>query len=276
MRLVIPSLFLCTALAWAQSEGREKIAEGRYQELSNGILSKATQHSWVLWRTSNGLELEDSFANPDQNASRMFQAMAADNSFRLSPALRQEIQSSAMPDRLVLELNSTLQLNGMRLEGKQWDVNKVKTVSILQCANSAKETRCKGMKGNPKLKTEQAQEMFYSFEFPMLFSSLVRASKRTPQRPEKIHMAKISFDTHQRPQISEVDTEVEYMGQDDLQIVDKSFHTGKYSVRMTPKNQAATTYSVWASSEGLVLAVEAAKSPGIRMVLTDYQKHAEF
>lgn len=274
--IVMLSAFLLIGLAASRSQEREKVAEGQYQELSNGILSKNTQHTWALWRSPTGYELEDQFTTPDQVASRFFQLMGADSGFHLSPELRQELQSSAMPDRLVLELGASLQINSMRVEGKQLHGNAAKTVKILECTSFPGEVKCRGMKGNPKLKTGHARELFYSFSFPMLFGSLVRESRKTLQHTDTISVAKISFDSHQRPQVSELEAEVEYVGQDDLKIVDKQFRVDKYSVRMSSKDQAASAYSIWASSDGLVMAMEAAKDPGTRVVLVDYQKHLNF
>ena len=273
---LVLSVFLCIGLAYARSDDREKVAEGRYQNLSNGILSKDTQHTWVLWQTATGYEIEDDFVEPDQFAYRLFQTMGADGGLPMSPELRRQIQSSAVPDHLEMELGSSLQIVGMRLEGKQLHGNTAKIVTILECKNSQSEIKCKGMKGNPKLKTKDAREFFYSFSFPMLFGSLVSESRKTLQHPDTIRMVNVSFDSHQQPQISELDTEIEYMGQDDVHIFDKQFRVGKYSVRMSPKHEESSAYLIWASSDGLVLAVEASKLPGTRQVLVDYKKHLDF
>jgi hypothetical protein len=258
----------------AQTSAREKVAEGRYQKLQNGILSKDLEHLWILWRTGAGYELEDHYTDDMQFAERMFIAMDAE--FPMAPQLHQEIQSDAVADELVVGTSSDLRIDSLRLQGKQLNGKTTKDVSILNCKSLARETKCKGLKGSPKLKTSDARELFFTLHFPLLFGPLVRQSHRDSEHSDNIKLARLSFDTHSRPLIAESEAEVKYLGEEDIQIVDHVFRAGKYQISVRSKVGPALASTIWASSNGLVLAVEGANDTKSRVVLVEYKKYSDF
>lgn len=271
----LSSVFISIGMLWAQSPQLQKVADGRYREFENGHFSKDIDHSWTLWRTTSGYELEDHFTDEQQFADRFLIAMSSDNRLPMSPQLQQEGRSLAVVDNLMLEMSSDLRINNLTLQGKQLDGNRAKEVNVLECKNRSEAIRCKGIRGNPKLKTKASRELFYSFSFPMLFGSLVRQSKRNPQQPDKVALAAVSFDSHQQPRVSESDAEVKYSGEDDLHIADQSFRVGKYEMRMG-SGSGGSSLTVWATANGLVLGLEAANAPGKRMLLVNYKKYSDY
>lgn len=275
-QIVIPFIVCCAVCGSAQSAEREKLAEGRYQELANGVPSRSTEHSWVLLRTGVGYELEDHFSDPSQAAARLMMAMGADSRLPMTPDSRQEAESLAIVDDLAVDTDADWRVQNLVLKGKQLNGRSTQTVTVLECKNSAAETKCRGLKGNPKLKNKGSHDLFYSFSFPMLFAPFIRQSKCVVEQPETHSLATLSFDSHERPQIAESKGEVKYMGQDDLQIVDKTFHVGKYEIRVRGKDGTSAEYMVWASSDGLVLAVETANNPGTRSMLVSYKRYSNF
>jgi len=194
----LSSFFLSIGMLWAQSPQSQKVADGRYREFENGHFSKEIDHSWTLWRTTSGYELEDQFKDREQFASRFLIAMSNDNGFPVSPQIQQEGRSLAVIDELILE-TSPVQINNLLLKGKQLDGNRAKEVKVLECKNLQTEIKCKGIKGSPKLKNKASHQLFYSYSFPLLFASLVRQSKRNPQQSDKVVLAAVSFDSHQQP-----------------------------------------------------------------------------
>ena len=72
----------------AQSQQREKVSEGQYQQYREGKLTRQGNQSWTLWRMPDGgYELKDHFylGNPAAELA------AAVGSQHLSPELRQKM-----------------------------------------------------------------------------------------------------------------------------------------------------------------------------------------
>jgi hypothetical protein len=264
------------ALALANPLLGQKVAEGRYQEMKDGVFLKDLEHYWTLSRTGDGYLLVDRFKSEEQYAERLFQAMGEAAASHMSPELQGEMQSVAVADVLTLDLTPQLQINNITLEGKQLRGNKGRVVQVLDCKKVDMETRCKGLKGSPRLKKKASLEMFFDFSFPMLFGSLVRQSKRNLAHADTVSLATVRFDSHSVPYVSEAEASIKFLGEVDLQIAEKVIRIGKYDVVMSFKNGASSEQTVWASSQGVVMAVQAGSRPGYRWALVEYKKYVDF
>jgi len=186
------------------------------------------------------------------------------------------MQSEAIADKLVLELAPDQQVRGLTMEGRVLAGEDTKTATIVKCENHGQEIKCKGLKGSPKLRNGTLRQLFYPLSFPMGFSSLVRQSKRHPGQPDRISLASLTFDSRSRPALSESEAEITYAGEERIQIGDQGLNAGRYEVVVSPKGGVVSKYTLWASTSGLVLALEQSATPGQRSMLVDYKKYSDF
>lgn len=265
------------SLSAAQSQERERVAEGKYGRFKSGLpAEKEPSQSWTLWRTpQGGFELVDQFVIADPAA----QLALALGPKLLSREMRQELQEEVEQDELDVTLSPQKQPESLRIRGKR--LLDGKPVDIVICSIRDTETVCKGIKGDVTLKSREAHRFFFSFPFPMLLTSFLKSTPESPGQIAAMRLAGLELGENpgkDKLTLVECDGKLTFLGRERYPLGTESYNLNKYSLEISRsrKRQKPLALTMWALPNGLVVAMESNVTPVERLQLVQYQKYSNF
>lgn len=253
----------------SESTPNQRVAEGQYARMNGGQIVEGATQTWVLWQVPGGFLLEDHFQlQPDATAKML----AGLGSKRLSPQLRKKMEAEATANELQMRFSSEFRPQQLVVRGNR--VLDGRNVEIVRCDIQHLETLCRGLKGQTRLRSKSPREFFYSFPFPMLFTSLLRQQGSDSERGKMDLIALSSKNTRSGPELSESEGKVKYVGQETVSIGDRNPVLGKYEVTIVSSSGWLLKAILWVS-DGLVMALERPAEEE-RLELIQYKKYADF
>lgn len=280
------------ASSYGDAQDKQKVEEGRYAVLRNGALIAGSEHSWTLWRMPGGnLELEDHF-QVDKAASLLFGSMLSPG-MPTSPEFRRSLQERVEPSEISALFDPNRQLISLTVSGVKANGS---TGIGLKCKSSANAIECAGTGENAKLKFHEPRELFWWYGIPMLLHPLPASGQAgslikgpfniallsfglAPRISDKMKVgmkfepgAKISWGD--KPTLEAAILTIADLGADTLVLGEKSFQAQKYRLEIKGAKGDPLLLTAWTAARGLVLAVEDASTPGIRIALILYKNYA--
>lgn len=265
------SIFAPTVTCSQDSSQLEKVAEGEYREWQDGHPLKDTSQTWTIWRTQNGYALDDKL--PADRAAALLGVIGAASWSRMSPELREEYRNASTTTDIHLELTKDGTIRGLTLNGKM--LSEVKQVQVANCVVRENQISCKGREGTAHLKNSGQAQLVYSYTCPLTFMPMLRQEKPTPGQAIPIKLAMLG-EVKNKLQLNEVSGQLRSEGRDNLSIGEYSFDLEKYTLALDTK-PGPRQIIMWASTQGIVFAMEDSKSaPGHRVMLSQYKKYTDF
>lgn len=278
MRLLSANAFLLSFCAFStivaspqNSAQREKVAEGEYSEWKDGHPLKDTSQTWIIWRTPDGYEVEDTLP-PDKGAALMA-VLGAALSKKMTPELQAEYQNASTTTDIHLQLSKEAAIRGLILNGKM--LSEVKQVQVANCVVKENQISCKGREDTARLKNSSQDQLVYSYPCPLFFTPMLKQAKLSPGQgiPTKLAMLE---EVKNKLQLTEVSGQLRSEGRDKLSIGEYTFDSEKYALALDAKS-GPRHIILWASAQGIVFAMEDSKSAsGDRVMLSQYKKYSDF
>ncbi len=275
----IPALLIALqASPHSLAADKEKVEEGRYALLKNGALVAGSEHSWILWRLTDGqFELEDHF-QIDKTA-RALSGIMLSPGMPTSPELQKSIQEAIYPSDVAAIFDQNRKLLSLTVSGAK--LNGDKGVG-LKCKTSSTSIECAGTSDKAKLRIHEPRGLFWWYGIPMLLRSWAASAQEssTGNRPQKIAIlsfgrvesgAKISWGD--KPTVEPADLTISNLGPEMLVVGDRSLRAQKWDLEVVAKG-APLSLTVWTDAKGLILAVEEPSRPGELIALVQYKKYS--
>jgi hypothetical protein len=169
--LVVPSV--------AQTQQREKLAEGEFQTMPAEQMTDPKQ-TWVLWREADGkFHVEDHFSF-FEDPSLMALAYVG----HLSKELQREVADKFGQTQLDVTFSPDWKTESLVLRGDR--VSDGSMVEIAKCKVDSSEVSCKGLRHGAKLKKVASEELLFSFPFPFLVRHLALTAKQAPSKSARV------------------------------------------------------------------------------------------
>jgi hypothetical protein len=258
------------AASWQDSARREKVAEGEYTKWQDGSPLKDTGLAWTVWRTNDGLEVEAKLP-PDKAA--FWAAAVAGPGFRATPELKKEIQNSSTTTSIDLQLTKQAVVQKMILEGRS--LGDLKQLRVADCRVSESDISCQGREGTLRLQSAEPHQLLYSYPFPLLFTPILKNHKPTQNQPTPIKLAILEEVKH-KMQLTEVLGQLQAEGAEKLTIGEYTFDTEKYLLVLATKT-GERKITLWTRNHETVFAMEdSLLAPGLRIMLSQYKRYADF
>jgi hypothetical protein len=270
--LLVGFFVLLTPVAFPQDSSRiEKIAEGEYWQWQDGHPIKDTPQTWTIWRTQTGYEVEDSLL-PDK-AAALDAVMGAAFWNRMSPELQEEYRNASTTTGILLQLTKQGTTRGLLLSGKK--LIEVRQVEVAKCLVKEDKISCKGRGGAAHLKNSGQDQLLFTYPFPLFFTPMLRQSRPALNETIPVKLAMLG-EVKNKLQLTEVLGQLQGKGPDKLAIGEYTFDTEKYALALNTQS-GARQITLWASSQGIVLAMEDSQLPsGLRVLLTHYKRYSDF
>jgi hypothetical protein len=217
MASLFPLLPYATSAQVTRSGDRKKISEGQYVRLKDNLRVEGSEQNWVFWRLpGGGYELEDHFQS---HADRAAQLLSQLGGAKISPELREEMESKAAETDFVVRYGLDRRLLTLTVHGKK--LLNGKTIERMKCEVAAKEVRCQGRDQHAKLRVRELDEFFYTFPFPMLFSVWLA---RLPVGSTEASRGKLAvLDFGDKLDLAQANRNVQSMEDETLTIGDRQF-----------------------------------------------------
>lgn len=254
-----------------EQPGREKVAEGVYVKLINNASVTGSEQSWTLWRFSDGsFELENQFKTGHENQA--VELLAAIGSKHLSPALRADLEKKSRQTHFTVHLRSDNRADALTVHGER--LSDTKKLQLAACEIKDAQASCKDHRGKARYKLSGEEELLYSFPFPLLFRPLLLASSLTAGQTinKKVVFMTLGEDG---PRLEQATLAVKYHGEERLALGQQNFNLGKYAITVRAPNQPLDI-TVWATRNGLIMAMEEAHFAGERMGLIHFKRYSDF
>jgi hypothetical protein len=249
----------------------EKVAEGEYWEWQDGHALKDSSQTWTIWRTQNGYEVEDNL--PPDKAAALWALFGAASERHMSRELQEEYQNSPTTTDIHLQLAKNGATRGLLLNGKK--VSEIKQVQVANCLVKENEISCKGWQGKAHLRNSGQDQLVYSYPFPLLFTPMLKQLKPALNQSIPVKLAMLE-QVKNKLQITEVPGQLQSQGHEKLSIAEHTFDTDKYALALITKS-GPRQIMLWASTQGIVLAMEDSQlPPRLRVVLSQFKRYSDF
>lgn len=220
---------------------RTLVAEGKYEmkRLQGGV-SQTFQEPWQLFKTNVGFVLQEQWISYSEGASS---SMIVDVEIQMAPGLYPLEAKIGSPD----------------------------STNRLLCSMALKEFKCVTRGMEAKMPVSGPYNLF--LPAPFILASIAKRAKKMPGESVKVKLVQMGRLSASGPQLEEQDGEVEYQGDDQVEVAGQKIAAGIYEVRV-PK--VVPSILLWMSNEGVILAMQDAARPDQRMELTEYKQYAKF
>lgn len=259
----------------AQSVPGEKVWEGRYVRLKDGVEVSDSGQSWVLWRQpEGGYIIESRFNNVNLAAALMVGMVISGGANRVDPKLRSEIVREIAQRELVINLDSNLAMRTVALGGDRLVDRKYAVVA--KCDRTEKGIRCKGIYADKKLKAKEPTALVFSYGFPLLLTALVVQAEGSPGKAISFKAGFVEIVNH-APTLRQTDARFQFEQEEAITIGERGFTAGKYRLVVEHKSERLLDVVIWSGKNGLVLVMEDQQHfPGERTALVEFKRHAPF
>lgn len=270
--ILICLLVSATPAAFPQASARvEKVAEGQYLEWQEGHPLMDTAQTWTIWRTNDGYEVEDKL--PVDKGALLMAAMGAAPGLKMSPALREELNSVSIKTGITLELTEQREIEALVLNGKK--SSDPKESEMMGCHVKGNEITCKGREGAAHAKNSAGDQFLYSYPFPLLFAQIVKQSRPAPGQTIPLSLVVLD-EVKNKPQLTKVSAQFRGEGPERMAVGQYTFDTEKFVLAFDAKS-GARQITLWTSPQGIVFAMEDSQfASGLRVTLSKYKKYSEF
>lgn len=266
--LAFPLVWYAESTSPQNSQQPEKVAEGQYMDWKDGHIVQDTSQSWALWKTRDGFELSDQL--PPNKADALMGTLGQAIRSSMSPKLQTEFDHSTILQSISARFTKDWAVEELELRGAR--LSDGKTVEIAHCTATGQRTICKGANG--RVQADASAHFLDSHLFPLLFTEFVRSSGAGVSKPTELKFA-ILDEKAKKLNLALVSSLLRNAGPDKLAIGQYGLQANKYVLDMK-ESSAAWQITLWASSDGLILAMEDSRNPGLRTELTKYKKYAAF
>jgi hypothetical protein len=223
------------------TQAQTLLAEGKYEmKRLQGTVQQTFQEPWKLYKTNVGFLLQEQWISYSEGASS---SIIVDVELMMAPGMFPIEAKIGSPD----------------------------SSNRLLCSMALKEFKCTTRGLEAKLAVVGPYNLF--LPSPFILGSIARRGKKTPGEPVKVKLVQMSGISADGPKLEEQDAEVEYQGDDQLEIAGQKINASIYEIRV-PK--VVPSILLWVSNEGIVLAMQDAARPDQRMELTEYTPHVKF
>ena len=257
---------------------KEKVEEGRYALLKNGALVTGSEHSWTLWRLTDGkFEFEDHF-QIDKYARTLVGTILSPG-MPMTPEFQKSTRAAITPSDVAAIFDQNFKLVSLTVSGLKFNGD---DGIGLKCKTSSASIECAGTDDKAKLRVHEPRGLFWWYGNPLLLRSWAAPAQETStgSGPQKI--AVLSFGNVQtvaqgswsgKPRVEPADLTISNLGPETLVLGDKSLRAQKWDLEVDAKG-APVSLTVWTDATGLILAVEQASSPGDLIALMHYKKYS--
>ena len=219
----------------------EKIAEGECWQWENGHPVKDTTQGWTIWRTKDGFEVESTLP-ADQGA--LWLAAIGRGGLPASSELREEARNTAMPTEFHMQLDQSMGVSALRVNGKS--LADGKTVVVANCVAKPTEISCKGRLGTAHVKNLVQSQLSYSYASPLLYMPLLKRAKLEPGQTVPIKLVMLE-EVKGKTQLSDTSGQLRNEGPDKLSIGDHTFEGERLSLSLETK-AGPRQITLWAST----------------------------
>jgi hypothetical protein len=191
----------------------------------------------------------------------------------MTPELRKEIQNSSATRSIDVQLTTQVVLQRIILEGVS--LGDLKQVRVADCQVRDNEISCKGREDTIRLKSEGPRQLVYSYPFPLLFTPILKSYKPVQDQPTPIKVAMLEEVKH-AVQLTEVSGQLYAEGPEKLAIGEHTFDTVKYLLVLATKT-GERRITLWTANHETVFAMDdSLLAPGLRIMLSQYKRYADF
>jgi hypothetical protein len=217
------------------------VAEGKYEmKRLQGTVTQMFEEPWQLYKTNVGYVLQEQWISYAEGSDH---SIIVDVEVQMAPGLYPLEAKIGSPD----------------------------STNRLLCSMALKEFKCTTRGLEAKMPVSGPYNLF--LPSPFILGSIAKRAKKSPGEPVKIKLVQMEKMTAEGPLLNEKSGEVEYQGDDQVEIAGQKIAAGIYEIRVP---EVVPSILIWMSNEGVVLAMQDAARPDQRMELTEYKQHAKF